>query len=140
MHSLGVYAPYQELVTENIIQIDNLEKTEDNTITYTIQIDKNTTSYVTQTKMENGDVQLNFQEGDLYNELVVTNDNKLFLDGNEITVHVSDEKKISVDDEVVTPFLGAVEYSWSPLGGTATGYNNTSGAEKYDINLTKNII
>lgn len=132
MSDLKVYDIYQDLVVEDIVQISNLEEREENNIEYTLHWDEDVTAEIKQINMPNNDIHLNVHEGDLYNELIITHDNRVFLDGNEVTLH---------EEEVeATPYiLGTVEYSESPFAGAANAYTVTSGLSRYSIPLSEDI-
>lgn len=148
MQNFNVYEDYQELVAADVIQISDLEESEDNHISYTLQRDDCLDAYVTQINLDDGGIQLNVQEGDLYNELIITNDNKLYLDGHEVIVNCLDEATsismvdgdMTIADISISPrALSSVKYSDVPFAGEARNYTKTSGASKYSIDLSKNI-
>lgn len=139
MKNLDVYDLYQDLIEENIIQISDLKMTKDNQISYILHIDEQTNAQVTQINNQNGDVQLNIQEEDLYNELVITDENKIYLNGNEVIVNCIDDENDKIKD--ISPrALSSVQYSDVPFKGEGRDYRITSGAQRYSIDLSEDII
>ena len=66
--------------------VEELSIDEDGTITYIIPGGEGLREEVKVRKESNGDVVLDIQEGDLYNELTITRSGKLFMNGKDLIV------------------------------------------------------
>ena len=66
--------------------VEELSIDEDGTITYIIPGGEGLQEEVKVRKESNGDVVLDIQEGDLYNELTITRSGKLLMNGKDLIV------------------------------------------------------
>ncbi len=96
-------------------------KGNDGLIIYEYKVENYISSLVTVEELENGALKFIFSEDGVENELVLTTDNRIFLDGREVTYTAQDPLLMAEAD--ITPYSYSTQQSLSPLSGKKSDYN-----------------
>jgi hypothetical protein len=113
-------------------EISSADIEKDGDVTYTVQVNENVSSEI-EVNNSGDDLTLDITEGDIHNVVEVTDDNKVFVDGEEVIVEKAEESNDLV--------IGSDRNNWTT---TKCPYGSSSSYTKYagmtgdsDIKVTK---
>lgn len=125
---------YEDVETLNkvgldIKDIESMEEASSGELVYNLEITDSVTDKISIDTLNNGTIIMNTTEGEIYNELIIQEDGKIFLDGNEVVIE--EESKDFEGIEEVTMSTGGLKWykkSSAPSylkNATYKGYSQT---------------